>query len=380
MMAALAPRILLAAGGTGGHMFPAEALAQALLRRGLRVELATDERGGGFGDRLPQAIVHRIASGGVAGKGLGARLRNYARLALGVLQSRRLLREVHPAIVVGFGGYPSVPPLWSAQRESIPTILHEQNAVMGRANRFLAARCTRLATGFEQVKFADRVPAGRRIATGNPIRREISAIADLGYDAPQANGPIKLFIVGGSLGARVFSRVVPEAIGLLPPELRDRLHIAQQVRNEDFAQVSEVYRNLGMPVEMRAFFDDVPARLANAHLLVCRAGASTVSELAAAGRPAIMVPLPNSIDDHQMANARALEAAGGGWVLPEQELSSTSLAEKLRAVLENPAALANAAEAARQAGKRDAAEKLADLVIDLLPEDARRDLQQEGLY
>lgn len=380
MTAATAPLILLAAGGTGGHMFPAEALAQALLRRGLRVALATDERGGGFGDRLPQVAVHRIASGGVAGKGLVARLRNLLRLGLGVLQSRRLLLQLRPAVAVGFGGYPSVPPLWSAQRATIPTVLHEQNAVMGRANRFLAARATRLALGFEQVKFADRVAADRRIVTGNPVRGEISAIADLTYRAPAAGAPVNLFVMGGSLGARVFARVVPDAIGSLSPQLRDRLHIAQQVRAEDFAQVSEVYRTMGMPVEMKAFFDDVPARLAATHLLVCRAGASTVSELAAAGRPAILVPLPNSIDDHQMANARALEAAGGGWVLPEDQLSSTSLAEKLTAVLEQPEALQRAAEAAHAMGKRDAAERLADLVIGLLPQDARADLQREGTH
>lgn len=379
MMAALAPCILLAAGGTGGHMFPAEALARALLMRGLRVELATDERGGGFGDRLPQVIVHRIASGGVAGKGLVAKLRNLLRLGLGVLQSRRLLHRLDPAVVVGFGGYPSVPPLLAAQRAEVPTILHEQNAVMGRANRFLARRATRLACGFEQVKFADRVAAERRVVTGNPVRREISAIVETPYSAPRTGGPVNLFVVGGSLGARVFAKVVPEAIGLLPAELRDRLHIAQQARAEDYAQVSETYRALGMPVELRAFFDDVPARLAGAHLLICRAGASTVSELAAAGRPAILVPLPNSIDDHQMANAKALEATGGGWVLPESQLSSTSLAAKLQAVLEQPETLQRAAEAAGHAGRRDAAERLADLVVGLLPAEAQREMR-EGLY
>jgi len=376
MMAALAPCILLAAGGTGGHMFPAEALARALLARGLRVELATDERGGGFGDRLPQVIVHRIASGGVAGKGIVARLRNLLRLGLGVLQSRRLLQRLDPAVVVGFGGYPSVPPLLAAQRADVPTILHEQNAVMGRANRFLARRATRLALGFEQVKFADRVAAERRVVTGNPVRGEISAVVETPYVAPHAGGPVNLFVVGGSLGARVFAKVVPEAIGLLPAALRDRLHIAQQARTEDYAQVSESYRALGMPVELRAFFDDVPARLASAHLLICRAGASTVSELAAAGRPAILVPLPNSIDDHQMANAKALEAAGGGWVLPESQLSSTSLAAKLQAVLEQPETLQRAAEAAGHAGRRDAAERLADLVVTLLPSETRREMRE----
>lgn len=374
-MSALAPRILLAAGGTGGHMFPAEALARALLLRGLNVDLATDERGGGFGDRLPQIVVHRIASGGVAGKGPVVRLRNLLRLGLGVLQSRRLIRQLDPAVVVGFGGYPSVPPLWAAQREEIPTILHEQNAVMGRANRFLAARASRLALGFEQVKFADRVPAARRIVTGNPVRGEISAIAEMPYHAPRAGEPVNLFIMGGSLGARVFAKVVPDAIAMLPQPLRDRLHIAQQVRNEDFAQVSETYHTLGMPVELRAFFEDVPARLAAAHLLVCRAGASTVSELTAAGRPAILVPLANSIDDHQMANAQALEAAGAGWVLPENLFSSTALASKLQAVSEQPETLQRAAAAALAIGRRDAAERLADLVIEMLPQDVRANRQ-----
>jgi UDP-N-acetylglucosamine--N-acetylmuramyl-(pentapeptide) pyrophosphoryl-undecaprenol N-acetylglucosamine transferase len=376
MMTATAPLVLLAAGGTGGHMFPAEALARVLLMRGLRVALATDERGQGFGDRLPQVDVHRIASGGVAGKGLVAKLRNLLRLGLGVLQSRRLMRRLDPAVVVGFGGYPSVPPVWAAQREDVPTILHEQNAVMGRANRFLAARATRLALCFDQVKFADRVPASRRVVTGNPVRHEISAIADAPYVAPRVGERLDLFVVGGSLGARVFARSVPEAIGLLPRELRTRLRIAQQARANDLAQVDEAYGALGMDVELKPFFDDAPARLAAAHLLICRAGASTISELAAAGRPAIMVPLRNAIDDHQMANAKALEAAGGGWVAPENETLVPALCEHVRAALEQPEMLRRAAEAARHAGRRDAAERLADLVLDLLPAEARQTLRE----
>ena len=303
-----APRILLAAGGTGGHMFPAEALAHALLKRGLAVDLVTDERGGGFGDRLPQVKVHRIASGGVAGKGLVARLRNFARLGLGFVQSRSLLRSLKPAVVVGFGGYPSIPPLTAAQRSNVPTLLHEQNAVMGRANRFLAKRAAHLALSFDQVKFADIVPAERRTVTGNPVRPEISAIADAPYAAPQAGGPVRLFVMGGSLGARVFGKVVPEAVALLPQELRHRLAIAQQARADDLTQAQDAYRALGITADLKPFFDDVPQRLRQAHLLITRAGASTVAELAAAGRPAMLVPLPNSIDDHQMANAHALES------------------------------------------------------------------------
>jgi UDP-N-acetylglucosamine--N-acetylmuramyl-(pentapeptide) pyrophosphoryl-undecaprenol N-acetylglucosamine transferase len=366
-----APRILLAAGGTGGHMFPAEALARALLARGLAVDLATDERGGGFGDRLPQVRVHRIASGGVAGKGLAARLRNFARLGLGFMQSRSLLRRLDPAVVVGFGGYPSIPPLAAAQRSKVPTLLHEQNAVMGRANRFLAKRAARLALSFEQVQYADAVAAERRTVTGNPVRPEISAIADTAYATPNANETVRLFVMGGSLGARVFGKAVPEAVALLHHDLRRRLSIAQQARAEDLPRAQDDYRALGLEVELRPFFEDVPERLRQAHLLITRAGASTLAELTAAGRPAVLVPLPNAIDDHQMANARALVAAGGGWLLPESKLSPSALAAILEEALADPARLEKAAAAAKRLGRRDAAERLADLVIDLLPQGAR---------
>ena len=366
-----APRILLAAGGTGGHMFPAEALARALLARGLAVDLATDERGGGFGDRLPQVKVHRIASGGVAGKGLMVRLRNVTRLGVGYMQSRRLLRALDPAVVVGFGGYPSIPPLSAAQRREIPTLLHEQNAVMGRANRFLAPRASRLALSFEQVRFADRVPAGRRAVTGNPVRPEISAIGDAPYEAPRVGEKVRLFVMGGSLGARVFGKAVPDAVALLHQDLRRRLAIAQQARPEDLPQVGDAYRALDLQVELKPFFEDVPERLRQAHFLITRAGASTLAELTAAGRPAVLVPLPNAIDDHQMANARALDSIGGGWLLPESTLSPAALARILEEVLVDPARLEKAAAAARSLGKRDAVDRLADIVVTLLPQDAR---------
>lgn len=375
MIGAIAPRILLAAGGTGGHMFPAEALARALLARGLHVDLATDERGGGFGDRLPQVKVHRIASGGVAGKGPVTRLRNFMRLGWGFLQARRLLRRLQPAAVVGFGGYPSIPPLAAAQGSDVPTVLHEQNAVMGRANRFLAKRATRLALSFDQVQFSDRVAAERRTVTGNPVRPEISAIGDAPYIAPRAGETVRLFVMGGSLGARVFGKAVPEAVALLHQDLRRRLAIAQQARAEDLHQVQDAYRALDLSVELRPFFEDVPERLRQAHLLITRAGASTLAELTAAGRPAVLVPLPNSIDDHQMANARALDSIGGGWLLPESSLSPAALANILETALTEPARLEQAAAAAKSLAKRDAADRLADLVIDLLPQDARAALR-----
>jgi len=360
-------RILLAAGGTGGHLFPAEALAHELISRGLAVDLVTDERGQGFGDKLPQVSVHRIAAGGVAGKGIGTRLQNLGRLGLGYLQSRGLIKRLKPAVAVGFGGYPSVPPLLAAQHAGVNTLLHEQNAVAGRANRFLLKRASKVATSFAKVKFLDQVPAMRRALTGNPVRPDIAAIANQPYVAPAVDGGFNLLVVGGSQGARVFGELMPPAIALLPTELRARLRLTQQCRAEDLEKVTALYQQLGLTVELQPFFRDIPARLATTHLLVSRAGASTVAELTAAGRPAVMVPLPNSIDDHQAANAASLAEAGGGWVAPQKDYDAAKLAALLTDLMTNPAKLAAAADVARRLGHRDAAMALADLVIGLLP-------------
>jgi UDP-N-acetylglucosamine--N-acetylmuramyl-(pentapeptide) pyrophosphoryl-undecaprenol N-acetylglucosamine transferase len=363
-------RILLAAGGTGGHLFPAEALAHELLGRGLAVDLVTDERGQGFGGKLPQVGIHHIAAGGVAGKGATARLRNMLRLGLGYLQSRRLVKRLRPAVAVGFGGYPSVPPLLAAQHAGIRTVLHEQNAVAGRANRFLLKKASSVATSFERVKFLDQVPPARRVVTGNPVRPDIAAIASQPYQMPASDGPFRLLVVGGSLGARVFGEMVPPAIALLPEMLRQRLQLTQQCRAEDLDKVAAQYRAMGLAVELQPFFRDIPARLAQTHLLISRAGASTVAELAAAGRPALMIPLPGSIDDHQMANALALAEAGGGWAVAQRDLDPAGLAKRLEDLMTDPAKLAAAADAARQLGRRDAARALADLVTGHLPADA----------
>jgi UDP-N-acetylglucosamine--N-acetylmuramyl-(pentapeptide) pyrophosphoryl-undecaprenol N-acetylglucosamine transferase len=360
-------RILLAAGGTGGHLFPAEALAHELLHRGLAVDLVTDERGQGFGDTLPQVAVHRIAAGGVAGKGMGMRVQNMGRLGLGYLQSRRLINRLRPNIAVGFGGYPSVPPLLAAQHAGLRTLLHEQNAVAGRANRFLLKRASKVATSFARVKFLDQLPAERRALTGNPVRPEIAALATQPYAAPMPDARFNLLVVGGSQGARVFGELMPPAIALLPADLRGRLQLTQQCRAEDLDKVTAQYRALGLSVDLQPFFRDIPMRLARAHLLVSRAGASTVAELTAAGRPAVMVPLPNSIDDHQAANATALAEAGGGWIATQKDFDAARLAGLLADLITNPAKLAAAADVARRLGHRDAAKALADLVIGLLP-------------
>jgi UDP-N-acetylglucosamine--N-acetylmuramyl-(pentapeptide) pyrophosphoryl-undecaprenol N-acetylglucosamine transferase len=370
-------QILLAAGGTGGHMFPAEALAEVLLRRGCKVDLVTDERGQGFGDRQPLVTVHRVAAGGVAGKGVGAKLKNIGRLGLGYLQCRKLIRRLDPAVTVGFGGYPSVPPVLAAQQHQNRTLLHEQNAVAGRANRFLMKHASKVALSFDQVKFCERLPAGKAVVTGNPVRPAIAALAAKPYRAPADGGDLNLLVFGGSLGARSFSQHIPASLTLMSAEVRRRLRIVQQCRKEDIDAVAAVYRNAGMDVELKTFFDDMPQRLDWAHLVFCRAGASTIAELTAAGKPAVMVPLQNAIDDHQLANARAVEDHGGGWVLTEAAFSPSSVAERLTTLSAAPERLAQAALATRQLGKLDAAERLADIVIDLVPASQRGQLIAE---
>ena len=372
-------QILLAAGGTGGHMFPAEALASVLLKRGCRVDLVTDERGQGFGDRLKDVTVHRVASGGVAGKGVGSKVKNFARLGLGYLQCRKLIRRLDPAVTIGFGGYPSVPPVLAAQQHQNRTVLHEQNAVAGRANRFLMKHASKVALSFDHVKFCENLPAGKAIVTGNPVRPAIAALADLPYQAPGTEGPFNLLVFGGSLGARSFSQHVPASLALMSAEVRQRLRIVQQCRPEDLDNVAAAYRAAGIEAELKTFFDDMPARLAWAHLTICRAGASTIAELTASGRPAVMVPLPNSIDGHQLANARAVEDMGGGWMLTEAAFSPSSIAERLTTLSAAPERLAQAAIAAKRLGKLDAAERLADIVIDLVPQSKRQALSTASL-
>ncbi|MDY0871129.1 undecaprenyldiphospho-muramoylpentapeptide beta-N-acetylglucosaminyltransferase [Dongia rigui] len=370
-------QIVLAAGGTGGHMFPAEALATELLRRGCRVDLITDERGQGFGNRLPEVNVHHVAAGGVAGKGLVPKIKNLARLALGYLQCRKLIKRLDPVVTVGFGGYPSVPPLLAAQQRESRTVLHEQNAVAGRANRFLMKRASKVALSFDKVRFFEELPADKMIVTGNPVRPAISALANQAYRAPRGFEPINLLIFGGSLGARSFSRHIPAGVALISPELRSRLKIVQQCRPEDIDEVAAAYKATGLAVELKSFFDDMPQRLAAAHLIVSRAGASTVTELTAAGRPSLMIPLPNAIDDHQLANARALEGPGAGWVLTESAMSPASIAERLTTILSHPDRLDLAAAAAKKLGRRDAAERLADVVMSLVPASRKPHLQTE---
>lgn len=368
MTASMHPKlVVLAAGGTGGHMFPAEALAGELLARGLRVALVTDRRGRGFGDRLPAVETHHISAGGVSGGGVIRRAQGALKLAFGLIQARRIVAQLAPDIAVGFGGYPSVPTMLAASRAGLPTVLHEQNAVLGRANRLLAGRATRIATSFPALGASTAIDPGKLALTGNPVRPAIAALAEQPYPTPAAGEPIALLVLGGSQGARIFGRVVPAAVALLSRELRSRLRIAQQCRVEDLEAARDAYARLGLKAELATFFDDVPRRLAAAHLVIGRSGASTVAELTAAGRPAILVPYPFATDDHQTANARAVSEAGGAWLMPEHAFTAEALAERLQAILGQPATLVQAAACAHKAARRDAATRLADLVIALMP-------------
>jgi UDP-N-acetylglucosamine--N-acetylmuramyl-(pentapeptide) pyrophosphoryl-undecaprenol N-acetylglucosamine transferase len=353
--------IVIAAGGTGGHFFPAEALAAELIARGNRVVLMTDARSGALkSDVFAGREQHVLRGAGIAGRGILRAMKAAAALAAGTWQARRILKSIDAAAVVGFGGYPCVPPVLAARslRRRPLIVLQEQNGVLGRANILLSRLADFLALG---VAKTSRLPTGvTAYVTGNPVRPAIAALHGGGYEPP--GDTINLLVLGGSLGARVFSDVVPGAVALLPEALRARLVITQQCRAEDLERVGAAYRAGGVAAELAPFFNDVAQRLRAAHLMIGRAGASTCAELAVAGRPSILVPLPGAIDDHQTANAAALAAAGGARVIAQPELTPARLAAELQSLLTDPAGLAQAASLAGGVGRPHAAAWLASLI------------------
>jgi UDP-N-acetylglucosamine--N-acetylmuramyl-(pentapeptide) pyrophosphoryl-undecaprenol N-acetylglucosamine transferase len=354
--------ILLAAGGTGGHLFPAAALAAELDRRGAAVDLVTDERVGALTDDFAVRQLHRVRSATFGSRAPQAILAAAWRLGGGFGESLALLRRLRPAVVVGFGGYPTVPPLAAAQLLRIPTILHEQNAVMGRANRLLARGATAVATGFPTLAKASAAVAAKTRHVGNPVRPAVLAAAAQPYPADAAD--LALLVFGGSQGARVMADVVPPAIAQLDATLRARLSVVQQARPEDDDRVVSAYRNAGVRCEVEPFFRDLPARMAASRLVIGRAGASTVAEIAVVGRASILVPLPHSLDQDQLENAHMLEAAGGATVVIQDRFTPRALTALLTDLLADPAGLARRAEAARSIAVPDAAARLADLVLE----------------
>lgn len=356
--------IVLTAGGTGGHMFPAVALGGVLLDRGHRVVFATDARGVDYVKRLDgaEAVVVPAASpsrGGLLGKATFA-----FTLTRGAWAAARLLRRLGARGVVGFGGYASFPTCFMACRQGRPVVLHEQNAWLGLANRKLAQRVAAIATSFRNVR---AIPDSVRVEeTGNPVRSDFIALHPRSYTAPAENGVVRVLVLGGSQGARIFSDVIPEAVALLDEGDRKRLKLTQQCRPEDLDRVRAIYNNLGVDADLNDFFDDVPARVGGAHLMICRSGAGTVSEALAGGLPTIMVPYPFAADNHQFYNAEEVAEAGAGWLMAQDDFSAGALAARLKDLMTNPDTLAAASQAATNRAIPDAASRLADLVEDIM--------------
>jgi UDP-N-acetylglucosamine--N-acetylmuramyl-(pentapeptide) pyrophosphoryl-undecaprenol N-acetylglucosamine transferase len=351
--------ILLAAGGTGGHLFPAEALAHEMVERGWKVHLATDDRAERFAGHFPATEVHPIASATFASKNPFALAKSFWTIWRGVRQASEVIRRIKPEVVVGFGGYPTIPPLYAANRRGVPVIVHEQNAVMGRANKALAAKAAAIAGGFlpaEQGQYS-----AKTVVTGNPVRPAVLQAAATPYQPSRGGEPFRLLVFGGSQGAQFFSDAIPAAIALLPQESRTRLLVTQQARADDVGRVKAAYAELGMVPEVLPFFTDMAARIAAAHLVISRSGASTVSEISVIGRPAFLVPYPYALDHDQAANAAALAAAGGAELHPQSTLSTERLASLIGEAISQPERLESMASAAKSAGKPDAARLLADL-------------------
>ncbi|MDR6756638.1 UDP-N-acetylglucosamine--N-acetylmuramyl-(pentapeptide) pyrophosphoryl-undecaprenol N-acetylglucosamine transferase [Mycoplana sp. BE70] len=352
--------ILLAAGGTGGHLFPAEALAHELKANGWSVHLVTDSRAERFAGKFPADEIHVVPSATIGSKNPLKVVSSLWTLWTGLRAARRLLTRLRPSAVVGFGGYPTLPPLLAATGMRIPSMIHEQNAVMGRANKALAARVQAIAGGF--LPDGEGAYAAKTVTTGNPVRPAVLAAAEVPYQLAKPDGEFRLIVFGGSQGAQFFSKAVPQAVCRLSEAKRARLRITQQARPEDREGVEAIYERLAIAADVSPFFTDMADRLANAHLVVSRSGASTVSELSVIGRPAVLVPYPYALDHDQAANAAALAANGGAQVITQSELSPEKLALIITDAMKHPDRMAEMAESARKTGKPDAARLLAAMV------------------
>lgn len=368
--------VLLAAGGTGGHLFPAYALAEELNRRGALVDLVTDMRGDRYGADFPARAVHRIPSATLTSKAPTAVARTSWTLTRGIGSAMKLLGQLKPDVVVGFGGYPAFPPLVAAKLRGIMTVIHEQNAVLGRANRLLAKRVDVIATSFDKVKFLDGGLTAKARFTGNPVRDQVVRAAERVYRAPVDGEPVKLLIFGGSQGARYFSDALPDALALLPQKLKSRLDVTQQARDEDIERVRAAYAASGIAAKVAPFFPSLPEIMGDAHLVVARAGASTVAELTVIGRPSILVPLPHAVDNDQLHNAQRLEARGAAKAIAQDKLTPRIWAEEIEALIGTPGRLAEAASAAKALGRPDAVNTLANIVEEL---GGRRAMLMQGV-
>jgi UDP-N-acetylglucosamine--N-acetylmuramyl-(pentapeptide) pyrophosphoryl-undecaprenol N-acetylglucosamine transferase len=352
---------VLAAGGTGGHMIPAHALAAELKIRGHGVLLITDDRGARFPGLFEGMPVHILPAGRLGGGPIGW-LKAAGAVVKGRGQAKRLYREHRPDAVVGFGGYPAFPSLLAASSMRIPTVLHEQNAVIGRVNRLLASEAEAIGVAYDEIDRLKPRYKAKTVLVGNPVREEIARLGELPFPAFDEFAPLKILVTGGSQGASVLGKVVPEGLGMLEPSLRRRLQVVQQCRPDDIERVRKQYAELGIPAELMTYIEDMAAKLADAHLMIGRAGASTIAELTAAGRPAILIPFAAATDDHQTANAREMVKAGGARAIKQENFTPDVLARQIEALAMDPVALNNAAARALSVGRPHAARDLADLV------------------
>lgn len=356
---------MICAGGTGGHMFPALSLAEDLKSRGNKVVIVTDNRAVKYTKSYEDLDVHVISSSTLP-SGLLGKVKGLFSLAYGFLQSHRLMQKYMPKLVIGFGGYPSLPPMVAAQRRNILTIIHEQNAVLGKANAFLAGKADRIALSLPEMSSLDEGDSMRAVVTGNPVRNDISALYSHPYQVPDADAPFCVTVFGGSLGAKVMAQHVPHALNSLPEDLKSRISIVQQCHEEDIPEVEEIYKKAGISVNLAPFFDDIPALLKETHLVIARSGASTVAEIAIAGIPAIYIPYPHHADQQQKVNAQSVAKEGGAWVIEENELNANILAGRIESLMRSPESLFRAAEGARACAKPEATRKLGNLVVALL--------------
>ncbi|MAS87701.1 MAG: undecaprenyldiphospho-muramoylpentapeptide beta-N-acetylglucosaminyltransferase [Micavibrio sp.] len=353
--------VVLCAGGTGGHFFPAKALASDLLSRGYIVHFFCDERGQKYKNQLPGQVIFHVVPCGTMGKGLKGKVSGMSKLGLGLVKSLQLLLKIKPSAVIGFGGYPSYPGMYIAQMLKIPTIVHEQNAVMGKANMALSKKATTIAVSMPLVK--EVADSKKVLLTGNPVRQEIADLYTQPYSPSDKNDAFYLYVVGGSLGAKSFSDVVPMALKSLSKELRSRLFVFQQTKEEDIPAIRALYKQNGIDANVRSFFEDAHEKLRQSHLVISRGGASAVAELTTAGRPAIYVPYPHHVDQQQKHNVSHVVAAKGGWLMEEGDsFNAEDLAKKIAELMVSPELLFNTAEAARQCATPDAARKLGNIV------------------
>lgn len=352
---------VLAAGGTGGHVLPAYALAAELVARGHRVAFVTDDRGAKIPGAVPGVPVHILPAGRLEGGPIGW-LRAARAIWRGRAMALELLRAFQPAAVVGFGGYPALPALLAARSAGVATVIHEQNAVLGRVNRLLARRVDAIATAYPDVARLPAKAADKVHLVGNPVRDAIAVLRERGYPPASEDGILRLLVTGGSQGASILSTVVPEALSLLPVSLRDRLQVTQQCRPEDIDRVRADYARFGIPADLMTYIEDMPTKLGWAHLVISRAGASTIAELTVAGRPAILIPLPSATDDHQTHNVREMVAVGGARAIAQPKFTAVELAKQMQKLALEPGGLATAAARAASVGRPNATADLADLV------------------